>query len=346
MHDPAEMPVRLAAFLAGEEPEATDIEVTSYEVMTGGYSRLLAKATVHWTIAGGRRQETFVLRGDPPPDRSLIHTDRAIEWDVLRAVEGRTNIARPRYIDRTGGRLGTRAIVLDYVPSASLLPHMASLADHSHLPDPLAEAAASFHTIPLEEVPASLARPESWEAYMAGRIDEWRATSAAHVESLPILRYVAAWLHAHLPPPVPLSLIHGDFQSANLMIDEHGRIVVLDWELAQIGDPREDLGYFKAVAQAAGPDLTGLDAEAFCARYRALTGFSEAELNPAVLAYFLILGVVGTVRRLLEGGAEFALGTNHLLASVFNLNSIQFGHAMWLSVSRQLEAALVSTKGA
>ena len=44
LHDPSVMPARLAAFLAEQEPDATDIEVISYEVMTGGYSRVLARA--------------------------------------------------------------------------------------------------------------------------------------------------------------------------------------------------------------------------------------------------------------------------------------------------------------
>ena len=76
MDDPSVMPARLAAFLAANEPDATDIEVTGYEVMTGGYSRLLARADVTWRRGGALEQTTFVLRGDPPADRSLIHTDR------------------------------------------------------------------------------------------------------------------------------------------------------------------------------------------------------------------------------------------------------------------------------
>ncbi len=51
-----------------------------------------------------------------------------------------------------------------------------------------------------------------------------------------------------------------------------------------------------------------------------------------MVAYFLILGVIGTVRRLLEGGADYARGTNHLMGSVFNMNSVQFGQSMWLPV--------------
>src|SRR6187200_1521858 len=79
------------------------------------------------------------------------------------------------------------------------------------------------------------------------------------------------------------------------------------------------------------------------ARYRELTGFDEAQVNPAVLTYFLVLGVIGTVRRLLEGGVAFARGENHLLASLFNIASVQFGHMMWMQAMAELEPVLTSS---
>lgn len=347
MDDPSVMPVRLAVFLAAREPEVTDIEVTAYEVMTGGYSRLLARADVRWSRGGVVEETSFVLRGDPPPDRSLIHTDRAYEWEVLKAVEGQVRVAKGIYFDATGEHLGTKAIVLEHRSAESLAPHAAGRGDElGELPLRLAEAAASLHAIPVDQLPAVLGRPDSYDAYLTQRIDEWRRTAVDHCESEPFLRYLASWLDAHRPPPVPLTLIHGDFQIANMLVDDDGHLVLLDWELAQIGDPREDLGYFKAVAQAQGPDLIEHDLGGFCARYRELTGLDEAQVNPAVISYFLILGVVGTVRRLLEGGAAYYRGENHLLASLFNMNSIQFGHMMWMQASTGLEAAFAAAKEA
>ena len=52
--------------------------------------------------------------------------------------------------------------------------------------------------------------------------------------------------------------------------------------------------------------------------------------------------MIGTVRRLLEGGAAYARGENHLLASLFNMNSVQFGHMMWMQASIGLEAAFAA----
>ncbi|HEX5225690.1 MAG TPA: phosphotransferase family protein, partial [Solirubrobacteraceae bacterium] len=39
------------------------------------------------------------------------------------------------------------------------------------------------------------------------------------------------------------ALVHGDFRMGNLLVDEHGLTGVLDWELAHVGDPAEDLGW-------------------------------------------------------------------------------------------------------
>ena len=44
-------------------------------------------------------------------------------------------------------------------------------------------------------------------------------------------------------PPARRALVHGDFRIGNLMIGAHGVGGVLDWELAHLGDPLEDLGW-------------------------------------------------------------------------------------------------------
>lgn len=64
----------------------------------------------------------------------------------------------------------------------------------------------------------------------------------------PILSLALRWLEANVPPAVPPRLVHGDFRMGNLLVgtegDMKGRLTgVLDWELAHLGDPHEDLAY-------------------------------------------------------------------------------------------------------
>lgn len=59
----------------------------------------------------------------------------------------------------------------------------------------------------------------------------------------PMIDYCWRWLREHLPRHSRTALVHGDFRNGNLMVNEHGIVAVLDWELAHIGDPVRDLGW-------------------------------------------------------------------------------------------------------
>jgi aminoglycoside phosphotransferase (APT) family kinase protein len=52
------------------------------------------------------------------------------------------------------------------------------------------------------------------------------------------------WLRAHAPDePAQLQLVHGDFRNGNLIVGADGVRAVLDWEVAHLGDPAEDLAW-------------------------------------------------------------------------------------------------------
>ncbi|MGQ0482874.1 MAG: phosphotransferase family protein [Pseudonocardia sp.] len=63
------------------------------------------------------------------------------------------------------------------------------------------------------------------------------------------------------PTPQATTIVHGDYRLGNVMIasDPPPRLLaVLDWELATIGDPLRDLGYFLATYAVPGEPLHGL----------------------------------------------------------------------------------------
>jgi aminoglycoside phosphotransferase (APT) family kinase protein len=60
----------------------------------------------------------------------------------------------------------------------------------------------------------------------------------------PVFELALRWLRDHDPGPSPeVTLVHGDFRHGNLIIGPEGLRAVLDWELAHLGDPMEDLGW-------------------------------------------------------------------------------------------------------
>jgi len=59
----------------------------------------------------------------------------------------------------------------------------------------------------------------------------------------PVLEYAFRWLAERIPADEQACCVHGDFRNGNLIVDADGLRAVLDWELAHIGDPMEDLGW-------------------------------------------------------------------------------------------------------
>ncbi|BCW89245.1 hypothetical protein sos41_24020 [Alphaproteobacteria bacterium SO-S41] len=60
----------------------------------------------------------------------------------------------------------------------------------------------------------------------------------------PVFELAFAWLRERLKAPRQVTLVHADFRNGNLMFHpEIGLAAVLDWELAHLGDPLEDLAW-------------------------------------------------------------------------------------------------------
>jgi len=77
-------------------------------------------------------------------------------------------------------------------------------------------------------------------------LDYWRGVieqDALHPQ--PIAAAALRWLERNLPPPAKdLTLVHGDYRTGNFLYTPAGEITtVLDWEMAHIGDPLEDLAW-------------------------------------------------------------------------------------------------------
>jgi aminoglycoside phosphotransferase (APT) family kinase protein len=76
---------------------------------------------------------------------------------------------------------------------------------------------------------------------------------------LPGLDVAADWLRTHRPGNYRPGILHGDYQFANV-IDAHGAparlaAVVVDWEMATVGDPPLDLGWALVAWPPEGDDM-------------------------------------------------------------------------------------------
>lgn len=100
------------------------------------------------------------------------------------------------------------------------------------------QALARIHAIPVAELPP-LRRAMAAEELAQYREEHVRCGAAR-----PVFELAFRWLGRGCPTQdVAPALVHGDFRHGNLIVDTSGLRAVIDWELAHLGDPMQDLGW-------------------------------------------------------------------------------------------------------
>jgi aminoglycoside phosphotransferase (APT) family kinase protein len=86
------------------------------------------------------------------------------------------------------------------------------------------------------------ARDDCW----AHELQRWeKVIEEDEREPQPIARAAIRWLKRNPPPAAQkISVVHGDYRTGNFLFDADGNIqAILDWEMAHLGDPLEDLAW-------------------------------------------------------------------------------------------------------
>ena len=209
------------------------------------------------------------------------------------------------------------------------------VTDHLDLSEPLADLIADVHKVDLGDLPHALDRPSSWEDYINAGADQWATAEAGHAEKDPFMRVVSAWLKANKPAPTELTLVHGDFQAPNILLDEtSAKMHMLDWEVAHVGDPREDLGWWVLAHKSQPPDLIDADKDRFLQRYREQTGLSEEVVNPATVAYFTVFSALTVFSNVIGATAAMARGQASGMNVAYMTNAIPFMHGVYVDSMR------------
>lgn len=216
-------------------------------VQVGGLKRFhggAARETYRFEATRGGRTEGLVVRRDPAS--SLIETSRSVEYHVLgRAHAAGLPAPEPLLLDADGSRLGSPGFIMREVPGGRAAGALdpAPYADaRDETGRGLFTALGQLHAL----VPDAADRAALPFQDAAGRLAHWKAEIAAHrLRPEPIAAAAIRWLEANLPEASgPPAIVHGDFRSGNFLVDDANRLlVVLDWEMAHIGDPYEDLAW-------------------------------------------------------------------------------------------------------
>ncbi len=255
---------RLATYIAAQMPQASDVVVEGLSRISGGASRETYRFDLRWVEGGEVRDRKLILRRDPPA--SLIDTERRIEFAAYRAFYG-TSVPVPEmlWLEEGSGPLDYPFFIAQELRGYQAAPALLWTRPYLDCHDTLANnkwsilgqiAKADPIALGLDRIMTPVAPADCWNR----ELSYWEAVlDADEAEPLPIVRAAIRWLRANPPPPpARIGVVHGDYRTGNFLYDEQGAIHgVLDWEMAHLGDPLEDLGWSFNPVWAFGRNLAG-----------------------------------------------------------------------------------------
>jgi aminoglycoside phosphotransferase (APT) family kinase protein len=199
--------------------------VTDLARLTGGASRQTWSAVVDGERVIAQRQQ-------PESER-----DMRVEADVLRAAEV-GGVPAPRVLACVEAPDGVVTLVTRFVPGETIARRL--LRDDEYgsarerLAGQLGRAMARLHRVDVSEAPG------------LEHVDElavYREHLDLHGEPHPTFELAFRWLDEHRPTNDRPCIVHGDLRLGNVIVDRDGLAAVIDWELAHLGSPLQDLGW-------------------------------------------------------------------------------------------------------
>jgi len=266
-----------------------------------------------------------VLRLPPPGARIAGPADIPRQGRIMAALHAE-GLPVPGVLAMSDGPVvgGRPFVLMEAIPGNRIEATFADGADPIEVARSAVEVLRRLQSIPVEKTGIGGEDPMP----LPGELARWAWLMERGPEDLTQRAPELAALLASRPPPSrPPVLVHGDYHYGNMLFRDGGVIAIVDWEIAQLGQPLLDLCCLSVVAEAGGPEegrgpvggwevpieavraMYGADPAEF-RWYQALTYYKYA----AIFAYNLMLhrrgkrpdpsyeGRTDTIRGFLEKG--------------------------------------------
>jgi aminoglycoside phosphotransferase (APT) family kinase protein len=223
--------------------------VSNLARIPGGASRETYRFRIAFERNGERLERGLILRRDPPA--SLIETERSTEFRAYGAFHKLgLPVPEPVALELEGGDLERPFFIMEEITGCNVASVL--------MPDPYGEhrekigeqffaalgriAGADPHALGLGDFDG----PETRDTCWSHEVTRWETViDEDEREPQPIARAAIRWLKRNPPPQAQkICVVHGDYRTGNFLFDPNGNIrAILDWEMAHLGDPLEDLGW-------------------------------------------------------------------------------------------------------
>ena len=270
-------------------------------------------------LSGGASRDTFRFHAD---GRSLIlqrqrsgdARDMGIEARVVRAAGAAgVPVAKVVAASTDPSALGSAFMVLTAVEGETIARKILRDDRYTHaravLPGQLGEALAKLHVADVGELSAL---PDG------DQVRQYREVLDQLAQPHPTFELVFKWLEANRPPARPPALVHGDFRLGNVIVGDDGLRAVLDWELAHVGDPMEDLGWLCVKAWRFGSPLPVAGVAPYQRLFDAYEGAGGGAVDAEVVRWWEVLGTLKWgIMCIMQANAHLAGFTrSHELAAI------------------------------
>lgn len=229
---------RLEAFLSAQCRGT--VTVSELSRLPGGASRETWSFVA--TLPKGSRR--LILRRDPT--RSVAgNMARDTEFELLRrAADGGVPVPRVLWVSADPEILGAPFFVMEFIEGETIARKI--LRDEEYAParpamaSQCGEILARLHAVDVRGI-EGFVPPDGNPAVES--LERFRMLMDSFGEPHPAFEMGLRWLEQRAPTHSRVTLVHGDFRIGNLIVGPDGVRAVLDWELAHLGDPYEDLGW-------------------------------------------------------------------------------------------------------
>ena len=254
--EPAEMVQRLIGFIR-KEGRFDNVAIGNFRKMPGGASREIWSFDCAMERGGETTRRAMVLRRDPGAHN--ISTNRRHEFMVIRAAfEEHIPVPEVFWVSEDPAVLGSAFFIMERVEGETLARRL--LRDDSYarardaMPTQLADILTRIHRIdPIKHQLDFLPEPGDSAALTEVKRYEENFRRLA-LEPHPAFELAFRWLLERVPKTPRRTLVHGDYRIGNVIFGPEGVRSILDWELAHLGDPMEDVGWMCVRAWRFGND--------------------------------------------------------------------------------------------
>ena len=243
----------LAAFLDGAGLGSGPLEISP---IGEGHSNV--------TFVVGRGDEEFILRRPPRPPLPPSAHDVLREATVIGALAGRARVPGVLAVCDDESVIGAPFFVMNRVEGEVITSEMpealASGEECRRTAHELIDALVELHGVDWQEAGLEgFGKPTGYlERQLRRFTGLWEHN---RTREIPAVEKVGAWLAGNMPQSGPATIVHGDYRLGNTIFAARAPArleAILDWEMATIGDPLADLGYFATLYVEAGDPQGGL----------------------------------------------------------------------------------------